>query len=50
MAVNSPDHRVSCIFHPEGSVSAIETPRFGGIRVEVGPAGYQLNTGEKITL
>jgi hypothetical protein len=35
--------------HPEAS-GIVDSDKFGGIRTEVGPAGYVLSTGERIGL
>jgi hypothetical protein len=48
-ALNSWERRIACVVHPEAS-GIVESPRFGGIRTEVGPAGYVLSTGEKVAL
>lgn len=47
--LNSDDRRISCIVHPE-AVGIVDSERFGGIRTEVGSAGYVLSTGERVTL
>jgi len=44
------DHQISCIWHPEAVGETFETPHLGNIRVQVGPAQYQLNTGEMVAL
>lgn len=48
-SLNSWDRRISCIVHPLAE-GVVEHPRFGGIRTEVGPAGYVLSTGERVAL
>jgi Ni,Fe-hydrogenase I large subunit len=48
-ALNSWERRITCVSHPHAS-GVIESPRFGGIRTEVGPAGYVLQSGERIAL
>lgn len=48
-SLNSWDRRIACVVHPE-AVGIVESDRFGGIRTEVGPAGYVLSTGERIKL
>lgn len=47
--MNRWDRRVACITHPE-AVGIVECDRFGGIRTEVGPAGYVLQSGERISI
>ena len=47
--LNSWERRISCVTHPE-AVGVIESPKFGGIRTEQGPAGYVLQSGERIAL
>lgn len=48
-SMNSWDRRITCVVHPE-AVGIIESDKFGGIRTEQGPAGYVLQSGEKVTL
>lgn len=48
-SINSWERRISCVVHPE-AVGVIESDKFGGIRTEVGSAGYVLSTGERIKL
>lgn len=48
-AINDWERRITCIVHPE-AVGIVECPKFGGIRTEQGPAGYVLQSGEKVTL
>jgi hypothetical protein len=50
MARHSREHQVSCVWHPDAQGDVIETPHLGNIRVQVGPAQYQLSTGEVVTL
>lgn len=47
--LNSWERRISCVVHPDAE-GIVESPKFGGIRTEAGPAGYVLSTGEKIDL
>lgn len=47
--LNSWERRISCVVHPEAR-GIIECEKFGGIRTQVGPAGYVLQSGEKVTL
>lgn len=47
--LNSWDRRISCVVHPE-AVGVVESERFGNIRTEVGPAGYVLQSGERVCL
>lgn len=47
--LNSWERRISCVVHPE-AVGIVESDKFGGIRTEVGPAGYVLSTGERIAI
>jgi hypothetical protein len=44
------DHQISCIWHPEAKGKVLETLHLGNIRVQVGPAQYQLSTGEMVSL
>jgi hypothetical protein len=44
-----PDLRITSISHPNAS-GTVDSPKFGGIRVEVGPVGYVLQNGEKVML
>jgi hypothetical protein len=48
-SLNKWERRISCVVHPE-AVGVIESDRFGGIRTEVGPAGYVLQSGERIKI
>lgn len=47
--LNSWERRISCVVHPE-AVGIVECPKFGGIRTEVGPAGYVLQDGTRVML
>ena len=47
--INSWERRITCVVHPD-AVGIVESPVFGGIRTEVGPAGYILSTGERIEI
>lgn len=42
------DHQITCVWHPEAVGETLETAHLGNIRVQVGPAQYQLNTGEVV--
>lgn len=42
------NHQIATVWHPEARGETIETLHLGNIRVHVGPAKYQLNTGEVI--
>lgn len=44
--LNSWERRISCIVHPRAD-GIVTSEKFGGIRTEVGPAGYVLSTGER---
>lgn len=48
-SLNSWERRIACVVHPE-AVGIVESDKFGGIRTEVGPAGYVLQSGERVTL
>lgn len=47
LAINRHDRRVSLVTHPDAK-GLIMSERWGNIRTDVGPAGYVLNTGERI--
>ena len=47
LEINRHDRRVSLVTHP-GASGLIMSERWGNIRTEVGPAGYVLNTGERV--
>lgn len=47
--INSWERRVSCIVHPQAE-GIVHSEKFGGIRTEVGPAGYVLQSGERVNL
>jgi hypothetical protein len=47
--LNSWERRITCVVHPE-AVGIVQSERFGGIRTECGPAGYVLQSGERVTL
>lgn len=47
LSINRHDRRVSLVTHPDAK-GLIVSERWGNIRTEVGPAGYVLNTGERI--
>lgn len=48
-AINSHERRIVLLIHPD-AVGNIQSPRWGGMRTEIGPCGYGLNTGERIAL
>jgi hypothetical protein len=48
MSKHKRDHKISCVWHPDAVGEVLETAHLGNIRVQVGPAQYQLNTGEII--
>src|SRR6188768_811904 len=48
-SINKWDRRISCLVHPE-AVGIVDCPGFGGIRTEVGSAGYVLSNSERIEL
>jgi hypothetical protein len=50
MSKHTRDHQITCLWHPEPVGEVLETPHLGNIRVSVGPVGYMLNTGEKVSL
>lgn len=47
LEINRHDRRVSLVTHPDAA-GLIMSERWGNIRTEVGPAGYVLNTGERV--
>lgn len=49
LAANSWERRIVTVFHPEPHTDVFHTDKFGGIRVEKGEPGYQLQNGELIT-
>jgi hypothetical protein len=48
-SLNSWDRRIACVIHPQAD-GVVDSPKFGGIRTEQGPAGYVLQSGERIAL
>jgi len=48
-SINRHDRRVSLVTHPD-AVGLILTEQWGNIRTEVGPAGYVLNTGDRVEM
>lgn len=50
MSKHKREHQISCIWHPEAAGEVLETPHLGCIRVQVGPAQYQLSTGELVAV
>jgi hypothetical protein len=47
--LNSWDRRIACVVHPEAE-GVVESERFGNIRTEHGPAGYVLQSGQRVVL
>lgn len=45
---HSREHQVSCVWHPDATGELLLTDHLGNIRVLVGPAQYQLSTGEVV--
>src|SRR4030095_635074 len=50
MAKHNRAHQIACIWHPEAVGTVFDTPHLGSIRVLVGPAQYQLSTGEVVAV
>ena len=49
LSANSWNRRIIAVFHPEPHTDVFHTDKFGGIRIEKGEPGYQLQTGEIVT-
>lgn len=47
--LNTWERRITCVVHPE-AVGVIESAKFGGIRTEVGSAGYVLQDGTRVSV
>lgn len=47
--MNSWERRITCVVHPEAT-GVVESERFGNLRTEQGPAGYVLQSGERIAV
>ncbi|MBT2300372.1 hypothetical protein J7E70_07830 [Variovorax paradoxus] len=50
LSMHKRDHQICTVWHPEAQGEVLETMHLGNIRVLVGPAQYQLNTGEVVEL
>lgn len=48
VALHKREHQIATVWHPEATGEVLETLHLGNIRVLVGPARYQLGTGEVI--
>lgn len=45
-SMNAWDRRITLIVHPDAT-GVVDSPKFGGIRTERGPAGYVVSVAEK---